>query len=304
MLFRSALVCVCAWGDLFERAEKKRKYTFDYSYNSFVPRDAPNFAGQGNVWADIGVGVLQNAYDGAFAALYASCDCLLSASSLPHTLHFSSGYNCSLFAYGQTGSGKSYSMMGYGADKGIIPIASEKIFDRIEGNTDPHMTFRVETSMLEIYMEKVRDLFNPKRGENLKIRNNPKTGFYVEKLTRNAVADFTMVEKLMETGSKARTVASTNMNATSSRAHTIFMIILTQTRVDKEAGTATDKTSVINLIDLAGSERQSGTGATGARLKEGSAINLVRCCFFVLLFCRRALGVVVCCVWCHVGGVW
>lgn len=59
----------------------------------------------------------------------------------------------------------------------------------------------------------------------------------------------------MEAGSKARTVASTNMNATSSRAHTIFQIILTQTKVNREIGKATDKTSLINLIDLAGSER-------------------------------------------------
>ena len=65
------------------------------------------------------------------------------------------GYNCSLFAYGQTGAGKSYSMMGYGEDKGIIPIACERIFDRIDSNTDPDLTIKVEASMLEIYMEKV-----------------------------------------------------------------------------------------------------------------------------------------------------
>lgn len=120
----------------------------------------------------------------------------------------------------------------------------------------------------------IRDLFNPKAGDNLKIRNNPKTGFYVEKLTRSAVGNFKMVEQLMEMGSKARTVASTQMNATSSRAHTIFQVVLTQTIVNRDTGKATDKTALINLIDLAGSERQSGTGATGARLKEGSAINL------------------------------
>jgi hypothetical protein len=64
------------------------------------------------------------------------------------------GYNCSLFAYGQTGAGKSYSMMGYGEDKGIIPMACERIFDRITANSDPDLTIRVEASMLEIYMEK------------------------------------------------------------------------------------------------------------------------------------------------------
>ena len=42
------------------------------------------------------------------------------------------GYNCSLFAYGQTGSGKSYSMVGYGANKGIIPIFCDEIFKGIE----------------------------------------------------------------------------------------------------------------------------------------------------------------------------
>ena len=53
-------------------------------------------------------------------------------------------------------------MVGYGEDKGIIPIASEKIFDRINANTDSNVSFKVESSMLEIYMEKIRDLFNPK----------------------------------------------------------------------------------------------------------------------------------------------
>lgn len=41
------------------------------------------------------------------------------------------GYHCCLFAYGQTGSGKSYSMVGYGANKGIVPIACDEIFKRI-----------------------------------------------------------------------------------------------------------------------------------------------------------------------------
>ena len=226
--------------------KKARDFTFDFSYNSHVARDDPEYASQDTVWRDIGAGVLENAYD---------------------------GYNCSLFAYGQTGSGKSYSMMGYGEDKGIIPIMCERIFDRVKSNADPDVTIRVEASMLEIYMEKVKDLFAPHSGE-LKVRLNPAKGFYVDNLTRNAVADFATISKLMDAGTKARTVASTAMNATSSRAHTIFQLVLTQTKVDRVAGKATDKTSLINLIDLAGSERADSTGATGERLKEGSAINL------------------------------
>ena len=43
---------------------KEHKFTFDFSYNSFVPRDDPDYASQTTVWEDLGVGVLQNAFDG------------------------------------------------------------------------------------------------------------------------------------------------------------------------------------------------------------------------------------------------
>lgn len=77
----------------------------------------------------------------------------------------------------------------------------------------------------------------------------------------------------MDEGTAARTVASTNMNATSSRAHTIFQIIFTQTKINSTTMKATDKVSRINLVDLAGSERAGSTGAQGDRLREGAAIN-------------------------------
>lgn len=66
------------------------------------------------------------------------------------------GYNVCLFAYGQTGAGKSYSMVGYGKDLGIVPMAMEEIFQRIRNNTDKNKTYAVEASMLEIYNETVR----------------------------------------------------------------------------------------------------------------------------------------------------
>lgn len=69
--------------------------------------------------------------------------------------HAWNGFNVSLFAYGQTGSGKSFSMVGYGSDRGIIPRASEVIFERIEANTTD-VTFKVEASMMEIYNERVK----------------------------------------------------------------------------------------------------------------------------------------------------
>ena len=76
----------------------------------------------------------------------------------------------------------------------------------------------------------------------------------------------------MEQGQKNRTIGSTLMNATSSRAHTLITIELRQ--LFFRDGRAQEKFSVINLVDLAGSEKSGATGATGDRLKEGAAINL------------------------------
>jgi hypothetical protein len=66
------------------------------------------------------------------------------------------GYHTCLFAYGQTGSGKSYSIVGYGNNKGIIPRACEEIFRRIdERNSNPENNIQhtVTLSMIEIYNE-------------------------------------------------------------------------------------------------------------------------------------------------------
>jgi len=46
-------------------------------------------------------------------------------------------------------------MIGYGANKGIVPLATEEIFQRIGANTDPNLQFEVQVSMVEIYNERV-----------------------------------------------------------------------------------------------------------------------------------------------------
>ena len=230
-----------------------KKFTFDYSYNSFAPASSPDHCSQRMVWDDIGERVLKSAYE---------------------------GFNVSLFAYGQTGSGKSYSMMGYpafpvGPTSGIIPIMCQEVFTKMEAlGHDENLSIKVEVTMLEIYMEKVKDLLDSSgHAKSLKVRTHPKTGPFVDKLSRFTVTSFEQVNQFMEIGQQQRTVAATQMNQTSSRAHTIFTIELTQTITNVATQKVSDKTSKISLIDLAGSERAGSTGATGQRLKEGSAIN-------------------------------
>lgn len=226
-------------------SEDIKAFTFDKSYWSGDKND-PSYASQETLYNDLGEELLDHAFD---------------------------GYNCCIFAYGQTGSGKSYSMMGYGEDKGIIPRTCSELFNRIYTNQKSNLTYRVEVSYIEIYNEKVRDLLNPKNKGNLKVREHPSLGPYVEDLSRLAVTSFDDIEHLMDEGNKARTIAATNMNETSSRSHAVFTLFLTQTRLDDLTKLETEKVARISLVDLAGSERANSTGATGARLKEGANIN-------------------------------
>ncbi|XP_063441877.1 kinesin-like protein KIF28 isoform X12 [Mytilus trossulus] len=166
-------------------------------------------------------------------------------------------------------------MVGYGPNRGIVPITCDELFQTVENNSDTNRRFEITFSMLEIYNEQVRDLLskdNPKGG--LQVRQNPKMGyFYVENLKKVPVGSYKEIEKRMEQGTASRTVASTNMNATSSRAHTVVTITFDQIIKDSDSGSETKKSSVMNLVDLAGSERADSTGAVGDRLKEGANIN-------------------------------
>lgn len=228
-------------------AEGAKTFKYDKSYWSFN-RDDSNYAGQEHVFGDLGIPLLDNAFQ---------------------------GYNNCIFAYGQTGSGKSYSMMGYGDEVGIIPRICKDMFEKIQSiqSADQHVKCTVEVSYLEIYNERVRDLLNPASKGNLRVREHPSTGPYVEDLAKLAVQSFPEIENLMDEGNKARTVAATNMNETSSRSHAVFTLTLTQKRHDVETNMDSEKVAKISLVDLAGSERATSTGATGARLKEGAEIN-------------------------------
>jgi len=131
----------------------------------------------------------------------------------------------------------------------------EELFERIASNTDRNVRYLVEASMIEIYNERVRDLFSPHNPQNeagLKVRDHPQTGPYVEKLSANVVTSYAQIQKLMDEGTASRTVAVTQMNATSSRAHTMFQITLMSTTFDEMTQKSSSKKARVNLVDLAG----------------------------------------------------
>ncbi|KAM3931347.1 kinesin-like protein KIF16B isoform 3-T3 [Leptodactylus fuscus] len=226
--------------------ERTKVFTYDFSYFSADCKNS-SYVSQERVFRDLGTDVLKSAFE---------------------------GYNACVFAYGQTGSGKSYTMMGNPGDSGLIPRICEGLFSRIADITRKgDASFRTEVSYLEIYNERVRDLLRRKSSKtfNLRVREHPKEGPYVEDLSKHLVQNYGDVEELMDAGNINRTTAATGMNDVSSRSHAIFTINFTQAKFDAEMPCET--VSKIHLVDLAGSERADATGATGVRLKEGGNIN-------------------------------
>eukprot|EP00531_Pseudo-nitzschia_arenysensis_P000960 CAMPEP_0116125802 /NCGR_PEP_ID=MMETSP0329-20121206/6000_1 /TAXON_ID=697910 /ORGANISM="Pseudo-nitzschia arenysensis, Strain B593" /LENGTH=939 /DNA_ID=CAMNT_0003619857 /DNA_START=276 /DNA_END=3091 /DNA_ORIENTATION=+ len=190
------------------------------------------------------------------------------------------GFNCTILAYGQTGAGKTFTMgsaagtsMEIGEFDGIIPRACVDLFSQIKTRCDGNA--QVELSYLEIYNEEMRDLLadekpKAKNGKvpEMKIRETLNGEVYVSGLSARSVDSPKAIGDYMEEASSKRVVASTKMNAVSSRSHAICVL-----RIKGVLEDSTKFEAKLTLVDLAGSERIKKTGAEGGRRKEGININ-------------------------------
>ena len=202
------------------------------------------------------------------AELYESVGAPLLRSALD-------GYNATLLAYGQTGAGKTHTIMGQGReDPGVVMRLVSQLFDAAN-KQGKHIQF----SMLEIYNERIRDLFSVRRSstESLRIREDPATGPFVENLSWFVAEDREAMQELLSIGAEARTVRSTHNNQHSSRAHTVVQIAITALQSGGQPMNATSSSSMICLVDLAGSERHDASGTMASvgpqTLREGCSIN-------------------------------
>ncbi|RHY84831.1 hypothetical protein DYB26_001967 [Aphanomyces astaci] len=161
---------------------------------------------------------------------------------------------------------------GNGHMRGIIPRSIEKIMAEVTKSEAQGWRYVMHASFLEIYNETVRDLLADKADKKLVLKMDPKNGqnaVMVQDLTLVTIDSLHQVEGLMEKAARVRSVACTDMNAQSSRSHSVFSLHLRG--VNDAQGTVLE--GKLNLVDLAGSERLSRSGATGSRLKETQAIN-------------------------------
>ena len=197
------------------------------------------------------------------------------------------GYQVCLFSYGQTGSGKTHTMQGSGdgAMRGIIPRAIEQVGKYKSSLEGQGWSYSMQVTFVEIYNESIRDLLRssdgakkgPRGGEaQLDIRTAKDGSIFVTDATKMEVdpTDLCCISNIMDIAARHRAVSATDMNAQSSRSHSIFTLHLTGVN----EGTRSTITGALNLVDLAGSERLSRSGATGDRLKETQAINKSLAC--------------------------
>ncbi|CAF2042385.1 hypothetical protein BRARA_I02140 [Brassica rapa] len=196
------------------------------------------------------------------------------------------GYKVCIFAYGQTGSGKTYTMMGRPEapeQKGLIPRSLEQIFKTSQALSAQGWKYKMQVSMLEIYNESIRDLLTTNRtiaiesvrgdsnttGRQYAITHDVNGNTHVSDLTIIDVCSIGQISSLLQQAAQSRSVGKTHMNEQSSRSHFVFTLRISGVNESTEQQVQ----GVLNLIDLAGSERLSKSGATGERLKETQAIN-------------------------------
>jgi hypothetical protein len=159
---------------------------------------------------------------------------------------------------------------------GIIPLTLIDIFSGLAQkraeSTLPNEEWTLCVSYLEVYNEKVRDLFEPE-SYNLPVQEDPKSGIVgVGRLSKKPARNATEVMNLLRFGNTNRRTHSTDANATSSRSHAVLQLLLKQSW-NNSAGKIVNRESRVNLIDLAGSERAGKTNNRGVRLQEGANIN-------------------------------
>ncbi|KAI3863804.1 hypothetical protein MKW98_031396 [Papaver atlanticum] len=181
--------------------------------------------------------------------------------------------NGTIIVYGQTGAGKTYIMEGngitecHGEEKGLLPRVVDGLFECLK-SLDAMTKFTVKLSMVEIYKEKVRDLFDLSK-DNLQIKESKLHGIYLTGVTEALISDPAEASQNLLNGAANRAVGETEMNMASSRSHCVYIFTI-------QLDSANDrrlKSGKLILVDLAGSEKVEKSGAEGKVLDEAKTVN-------------------------------
>jgi GTPase SAR1 family protein len=210
--------------------EGGKTYNFDHVYNG---GDAHNH----DIYKKVGRPVIENIFKGFWGTL---------------------------MVYGQTGTGKSYTMCNFDkGNEGIIPGAMKDIFERIDN--EPDRVYTVSFSFIQIYLDKLQDLFNATAKEELKINRDNK-GVTFPGITERHCRSYEEFLEQYHDGNQYRVITATKMNPESSRGHAALFIQVRSVPRDDPSGEV--RSGKLFMIDLAGYERFSKTGVQEGLMKE------------------------------------
>ncbi|XP_017759887.1 PREDICTED: kinesin-like protein KIF23 [Eufriesea mexicana] len=150
-------------------------------------------------------------------------------------------------------------------------------------NVDADNAYAVFITYIEVYNNSVYDLLEENEGkaktlQSKIIREDGNKNMYVHGCTEIEIKSSEEAFEIFQRGQCKRHIAYTNLNAESSRSHSVFTIRLVQAPLDKDGEQVVQDKRVIcisqlSLVDLAGSERTNRSKNTGQRLREAGNIN-------------------------------
>ncbi|KAJ9447118.1 Kinesin-like protein KIN-1 [Diplonema papillatum] len=209
------------------------------------------------------------------------------------------GHNATVLAYGQTGSGKTFTMLGEVDESGASLLKSNSgLFLRVltdlflyKQRCTGHMHVMITLSIIEIYVQEVRDLLNNKKVIKMQLAGDDVRMTDLKVVPVHNLRDVMTFFKIAD---KQRVAKKTAMNDVSSRSHALFMIDLFQQAKTPQSPELPDfgilqdvlhgikdgdkfevplTKSRICLVDLAGSERIGRSQVEGQMRTEAIAIN-------------------------------
>ncbi|EAS00562.2 kinesin motor catalytic domain protein (macronuclear) [Tetrahymena thermophila SB210] len=140
---------------------------------------------------------------------------------------------------------------------GILILSLIDIFKEIQNS--PNNQFLLRCSYVEIYTDFVYDLLKPfdKLTETLQIGEDYNKEFFIKGAVEEIVSSIDEILQLLKYGEYNRHYTSTAMNHVSSRSHTIFRLYVRAMPKDLTNGNQGITESILNFVDLAGSEKIS-----------------------------------------------
>ncbi|CAL0335095.1 unnamed protein product [Lupinus luteus] len=230
------------------------------------------------------VGDLQFTFDEVFDTNSNQED-IFQSVGVPLVRNALAGYNTSVLSCGQAGIGKTYTMWGplnamvvepsHHSHQGIAFRIFQMLFSELEREECiSDRNYQCRCSFIEqVYNEQIDDLLNPIK-KNLEMKDDSKNVLCIDNLIEEDVTSYDEMAKIMIKGLSSRKVgAAGSCSNNSLGSHIVFTFIIESWCKGTTKNFGSSKTSRINLIDLAGLDKDNINDAGSQYLGERRNVN-------------------------------